>query len=512
MRKVSLRRALRPVLRRDGDAQPLAHSGGALPRSLERRAHDRRHRVDRAAADPAALRRQVGARSDRDAVGSSRNARLRRRPGILAAACRRPVARCRRDRRSAHRPQHAGSDFEKPWRKWLHDGFIAGLGGDSRQHGDGGAGCGDAHRDRRARAIDGIEVNFRRDPTIYDGRFANNGWLQELPKPMTKLTWDNAALDRAGDRRSARASERRHDRDPARRPHASTCRCGSCRATPRIRSRSRSATAARAPAASATAPASTPTRCADRAAPCFGAATITQDRRRLRPGRHAGPLVDRGPQHRALGDARRVQDEPGVRQGRWSTACRRTAAHLALCRQGIPRPAVGHGDRPEHLHRLHACVIACVAENNIPVVGKEQVKRNREMHWLRIDRYFAGDARHAGHLLPADALPAVRERALRSGVPGLGHGAQRRRPERHGLQPLRRHALLLEQLPVESAPVQLPAVSRTGTRRSSSCSATPTSPSAAAASWRSAPTACSASTPRASRRSAKIATFATAKS
>ena len=43
-------------------------------------------------------------------------------------------------------------------------------------------------------AIDGIEVNFRRDPTIYDGRFANNGWLQELPKPMTKLTWDNAAL------------------------------------------------------------------------------------------------------------------------------------------------------------------------------------------------------------------------------------------------------------------------------------------------------------------------------
>ena len=39
-----------------------------------------------------------------------------------------------------------------------------------------------------------LEVVFRPDPTIYDGRFANNGWLQELPKPITKLTWDNAAI------------------------------------------------------------------------------------------------------------------------------------------------------------------------------------------------------------------------------------------------------------------------------------------------------------------------------
>ncbi len=39
-----------------------------------------------------------------------------------------------------------------------------------------------------------LEINFRLDPRIYDGRFANNGWLQELPKPMTKLTWDNAVM------------------------------------------------------------------------------------------------------------------------------------------------------------------------------------------------------------------------------------------------------------------------------------------------------------------------------
>ncbi len=48
-----------------------------------------------------------------------------------------------------------------------------------------------------------LEIMFRPDPTIWDGRFANNGWLQELPKPLTKLTWDNAAMVEPGDRAAA---------------------------------------------------------------------------------------------------------------------------------------------------------------------------------------------------------------------------------------------------------------------------------------------------------------------
>jgi hypothetical protein len=41
---------------------------------------------------------------------------------------------------------------------------------------------------------DSIEIIFRPDPNVYDGRWSNVGWLQELPKPVTSLSWDNAAL------------------------------------------------------------------------------------------------------------------------------------------------------------------------------------------------------------------------------------------------------------------------------------------------------------------------------
>jgi MoCo/4Fe-4S cofactor protein with predicted Tat translocation signal len=88
--------------------------------------------------------------------------------------------------------QHTGADFEAFWRKSLHDGWIEGTAYGPKPVAVKAANfpsSGSADRSPNA-----IELNLRRDPSIYDGQFANNGWLQELPKPMTKLTWDNAVL------------------------------------------------------------------------------------------------------------------------------------------------------------------------------------------------------------------------------------------------------------------------------------------------------------------------------
>jgi molybdopterin-containing oxidoreductase family iron-sulfur binding subunit len=82
-------------------------------------------------------------------------------------------------------------DFEASWRTALRDGVVAGTRAEFR---DVAPQALPAAVWARGPAAGAVELVFRPDPTVWDGRFANNGWLQELPKPLTKLTWDNAAL------------------------------------------------------------------------------------------------------------------------------------------------------------------------------------------------------------------------------------------------------------------------------------------------------------------------------
>ena len=83
-------------------------------------------------------------------------------------------------------------DFETGWRKALHDGWIA----DTVPSGSAKPSAGAAFNSAIPTPTpkDSLEIIFRPDPNIYDGRWNNVGWLQELPKPVTNLSWDNAAI------------------------------------------------------------------------------------------------------------------------------------------------------------------------------------------------------------------------------------------------------------------------------------------------------------------------------
>jgi molybdopterin-containing oxidoreductase family iron-sulfur binding subunit len=274
--------------------------------------------------------------------------------------------------------------FEKAWRSWLHDGLVPGTAFAARTvtlQADV------ASRAAAAAAVSGLEVNFRRDPTVYDGRFVNNGWLQEMPKPMTKLTWDNAALLSPATAEQLGVSngdilEVRHDGRLLRVPAWIT-----------------------------------PGHAAE-------SLTITVGYGRTRAGRVGNgtgfnAFVLRGSQSPWFGAAEARPDGDRYQlvstQDHWTLEGRNVvrSAHLEEFKAN---PSFAHEmehltlDKPVTLlpHREYtgyawgmaidinactgcgACVVACVAENNIPVVGKEQVSRNREMHWLRVDRYYAG--------------------------------------------------------------------------------------------------------------------------
>jgi len=286
----------------------------------------------------------------------------------------------------APRAQSANEAFEKRWRKWLHDGFIGGsaaVAGNTTVAPDVATRAGQA-----AAPIDGLEINFRRDPTIYDGRYANNGWLQELPKPMSKLTWDTAAHIAPA---TAEANNL-HNGD--------------------VIAISQDGRSIHAPVFVM------PGHARD-------SITITVGYGRRRAGRIGDGLgVNayelRGSSALFFGPATMTRTgddyELAVTQEHWAIEGRNLIRSATL-EEFRKNPAfVKEMEHAKEGKRISlyadkeyrgqqwgmaidmnactgcmACVIACVAENNIPVVGKVQVKTNREMHWLRIDRYFAGN-------------------------------------------------------------------------------------------------------------------------
>ncbi len=258
---------------------------------------------------------------------------------------------------------------------------------------------------------DSLEIVFRPDPTIYDGRFANNGWLQELPKPLTKLTWDNASMvgpamaERLGLHvrigwRGGEHGEAHVDVIKLRLPNREVVE-----------------------------------------APIWilpghpdDSITVHLGYGRTRAGRvgngagfnayklrssgslwfETGLTIAKTGKQYLLASTQQHYSMEGrhlVRAGTLEQYRRNPhfAAEMDHAHAGEPS-----GKRPLSMYPpveysgykwgmvidlsacigCGACVVACQAENNIPVVGKSEVLRGRAMHWLRIDRYFEGNLKN----------------------------------------------------------------------------------------------------------------------
>jgi molybdopterin-containing oxidoreductase family iron-sulfur binding subunit len=243
-----------------------------------------------------------------------------------------------------------------------------------------------------AAAEGGLELIFRPDPYVWDGSYANNGWLQELPKPLTKLTWDTAAwvgVQLAEERglRQGDVIELRYRGNTARMPVF---------IMPGMPAQSVAVflgygrrMAGRVGTATSDAQAFNAYLLRTSDAPWFGSGleiAKSGDRYLLATTQEHHLMEGRAPVRVATLDE--YSKEPGIIHEMGHTPPRTLTLY------------------PEHEYNgnkwgmvidlttctgCSACTMACVAENNIPVVGKEQVAAGREMHWIRVDHYYAGD-------------------------------------------------------------------------------------------------------------------------
>jgi molybdopterin-containing oxidoreductase family iron-sulfur binding subunit len=227
----------------------------------------------------------------------------------------------------------------------------------------------------------GLVAIMRPDPTIWDGRFADNAWLQELPKPLTKVTWGNAVLvspKLAADRRLRNGDEVRieHDgrsiRGPAWVMPGQDDRCVTL-SLGYGRSHDDSAEEPLGYNAVALRTAHDPWHLTGIELAPTGK-TIAVASTQLHQAMDGFDFV------RTV-DASKL-DAPAP-QG--------PEAPSFYPPKAINDPSWGMSIDLDLCIGCNACVVACAAENNIPMVGKDLVAQGREMHWLRIDHYHEGD-------------------------------------------------------------------------------------------------------------------------
>ncbi len=292
--------------------------------------------------------------------------------------------------RAYWKSQYQGGDFEEFWRHAVHDGFMEGtefkpkavkvsLGGLPRTPAPPAPQNGQ------------FEIAFRHDPCIYDGRFANNAWMQELEKPITKLTWDNVVFISPADAQKMKVA------------------MGQDAAVVKLSYRGREVEAPLWPQ---------PGQPDGMLTVFFGYGRTNAGRTGSDKGFNAYQLrfsdsLSFGSRAKlsATGATYKLASMQGYQVMEGRNIVR--SAPLGTYKKN-PDFAHENNFAPPRADTLYpnyqyneyawgmeidlnscvgcmACVVACQAENNIPVVGKDQTIRGRKMHWLRVDGYYEGD-------------------------------------------------------------------------------------------------------------------------
>jgi len=293
------------------------------------------------------------------------------------------------------------ADFEKFWRKTLNDGLVAG----STFPPVNAAlkfSVPSVAAPKTSPEAD-IEFIFRPDPCVYDGRFANNGWLQELPKPVTKLTWDNAALispKTAEDLKLAHNVAWRGGEHGKIYSNVIDIALSNSKVT---------AAAWRVPGqadgvvvlplgygrkkAGYTGTNKGFNAYAVRASDALWATYAPSSA--IKKTGDDYPLACtqyhfsmEGRQILATGTLEEFRKNPNFANEHAEAPPKELSLYKGEAEFPYDRDKWAMAIDLNKCNGCNACVLACQSENNIPVVGKDQVMRGREMHWIRIDRYY----------------------------------------------------------------------------------------------------------------------------
>ncbi len=303
------------------------------------------------------------------------------------------------------------ADFTTAWAKHLHDGFLANSAAGGESLAVSASSAAYIKENFRAPIFDEntFEVVLVADMKVGDGRYANNGWLQELPDPVTKVTWDNAALISPAsasrlDVKSGEVLELTFQNRSLKIPafiapgHADNSLSISLGYGRDFVGR------VGGPDAKGKSPGFNAYPLRTTAQPYFVVGVKVQktgDFYPLSVTQEHGTLEGRGADLVREGTLEQYKADPDFAktlgmdaEAKWKLVNGRKTEVVTSSLYSHPPLTNEHqwGMTVDltSCTGCSACMIACQSENNIPIVGKEQVNNGREMHWIRTDRYFAG--------------------------------------------------------------------------------------------------------------------------